>query len=115
MLFVQFMMQLVYFFFGFFEGAFSCGRDLVEPPASALHTVEGRAQQARSFQSVQKGIERARADAVAVVGELLHHGESEDRFVRGVQQHVDPDKPVEEFALLICHKNKYTAASMSRP
>jgi hypothetical protein len=34
--------------------------------------------------------------------------------VHGVQQHVDADEAVEEFAFLICHKNKYTSAKVSR-
>jgi hypothetical protein len=115
MLFVQFMVQFIHFLPGFFEGSFSGGCDLVESSPSAFDAIEGRAQQARSFQPVQKRIERAGADAVAVVREFLHHGESEDGLVHGVQQHVDANKTVEEFALLIYHKNKYTSANVSRP
>ncbi len=114
MLFVQFVVQFVHFWSGFFERSFSGGCNPIEPSLAALNSIQGRAQKARSLQSVQKRIERAGTDAVAMVREFLHHGESEDGFVHGVHQHVDADEPVEEFALLICHKNKYTCANVSR-
>ncbi len=95
MLFVQFMVQFIHFFFGLFESSFAGGCDLVEPSSAAFNAIEGRAQQARSFQPVQKRIERAGADAIAVMRELLHHGQSEDGLVHGVQQHVDADETVE--------------------
>ena len=109
MLFVKFVVQLIHFLPGFFEGAFSDGRDSVEPPAPAFNAIERGAQQSRTLQSVEKGIERAGTDAIPMMLELFHHGQPEDRFVNGVQQHVDADEAVEEFALLICHVNKYNS------
>lgn len=113
MLFVQFAVQFIDFFLGSFEGSFSGGSDLVEPSTATVHAIEGRAQHARSLQSMQKRIECARTDAVAVMREFLHHGESEDGLLRSVQQHVDADETVEELALLIYHKNKYTSVNVS--
>ena len=113
MLFVQFAVQFIDFFFSSFEGSFSGGRDLVEPSTVTVDAIECRAQHARSLQSMQKGIECAGADAVAVMREFLHHGESEDGLLRSVQQHVDADETVEELALLIYHKDKYTSVNES--
>jgi hypothetical protein len=113
MLFVQFAVQFIHFFLGSFEGSFPGGGDFVEPSTATVHPIESGAQHARSLQSMQERIECAGADAVAVMREFLHHGEPEDGLLRSVQQHVDADETVEELALLIYHKNKYTSANVS--
>ena len=104
MLFVQFAVQFIDFFLGSFEGSFSGGGDLVEPSTATVHAIERRAQHARSLQSMQKRIECAGADAIAVMREFLHHGESEDGLLRSVQQHVDANESIEKLAFLVCHK-----------
>lgn len=53
---------------------------------------------------MEKRVESSRTDAVAVVGELVHHGEAEDGLVRGVGQHVDADEAEVEFALMLQHR-----------
>jgi len=114
MLFVEFVVQFIHFLAGLFEGAFPGRRNFVDPSAAAFHMIERGAQQARFFQPVQERIKSSGANAVAVVREFLHHGESEDGLVHGMQQHVDADETVEEFALLIWHKNKYTSTQVSQ-
>jgi hypothetical protein len=49
---------------------------------------------------MQKRIKRSRPDPVAVVSQFLHHGESEDRFVRSMNQHMDANQTVEEVSLM---------------
>ena len=53
---------------------------------------------------MEKRVESSRTDAVAVVGELVHHGEAEDGLVRDVGQHVDADEAEVEFALMLQHR-----------
>lgn len=48
---------------------------------------------------MKQRIECPRADAVAVMGEFLHHRETEDRLVRCMQQHMHPNKSVDEIFL----------------
>ncbi len=68
-------------------------------------------EKAGAFQSMEERVERAGADAVAVVGELFHHGQAEDGFMARVQQHVDANEAGIELALRMVHRNQYSAAA----
>lgn len=96
---MQFVVQLVDFQACFVESLFAGSGDFVESPLGSSGGVGLRFQQAGFFQSVQQRVESARADAVTVVGEFLHHCQAENGLMRGVQKHVEADQPGVEFAL----------------
>lgn len=52
---------------------------------------------------MEERVEGSRTDAIAVVGQLLHHGEAEDGLVRRVSEHMDADEAEVEFALMLDH------------
>lgn len=108
MLLVKFFVEFIHFLTGLPKGAFSSSSDFIESPAASLNLIKGRAEQARAFKAMEKRIERPRADAIAVVLQLLHHGKSEDRLMHRVQEHVNANQSIEELASLICHEDQYT-------
>lgn len=69
----------------------------------------------RLFKAMQERVERSGTDAVSMMRQFLHHGETEDWLLRSVHQHMDANQAVKELALLVCHKNKYTAGTYCRP
>ena len=50
---------------------------------------------------MQKRVKSPGTDAVPMMGELIHHGQSEDWFMGCVHQHVNSDKAKEQFPLLL--------------
>ena len=69
--------------------------------ASVPSTVqrEARPQVALPFHTVQDGIERARAQAIAVPAELVDHRLAEDRSFSGVMKNMEPDESGIEIAI----------------
>ena len=57
-------------------------RDLVDPATVSSDIFEDRLQEAAAFQSMQKRVESARADAIPVMSQFLHHRRAEDRLLR---------------------------------
>jgi hypothetical protein len=108
MVFVELVVELVDFGCDLAEGFFAGRGDFVDAALAAGGAVEVRLEQAGTFHAMQEGIEGAGADAIAVVGELVHHGEAEDGLVRGVNQHMDANEAVIEFALVTRHTFEYT-------
>ena len=49
---------------------------------------------------MQEGIERARAELVAVPAQFLDHGQAIDRLLHSVVQHMKPDEPRVEIAMI---------------
>ena len=105
---MQLVMQFVDFFARFGQGVPASLGDLVDATAAPAHCFHCRYEKAVAFESVQKRVQRTRADAIAVVPELFHHGEAEDGLMRCVHQHVDADEAVEELALLFQHSMNIT-------
>jgi hypothetical protein len=70
-----------------------------------------RLEQAGAFQPVQQGIQSSGADAVSVMPQFVHHAKTEDGFLCSMQQDVDADESVEEFAPVI----RYRIHSISNP
>lgn len=64
-------------------------------------------EQAGALHAVEERVEGSGADAIAVVGELVHHGQAEDGLVRGMDQHMDANEAVVEFALVTRHRIEY--------
>jgi hypothetical protein len=102
--FMELVVQLVDLGEGAGEGSAAGGGDGVETALSASDVAEGGLEEAGALEAVEKGVESSGTDAVAVVGELFHHGEAEDGLVRGVGQHVDADEAEVEFALMLQHR-----------
>lgn len=53
---------------------------------------------------MQKRIERSRTNAISMMLQLLHHGQSKDWLMGGMHKHMNPYEPEEEFPLLFQHK-----------
>jgi len=92
-------MEFVHLFPGLGQCFFAARGNLVDPAATSPRDNGAGLEEACRLQAVEQGIEGSRTDAVTVVRELLHHREAEDRFVRCVEQDVDPDEPGKEFLL----------------
>jgi len=79
--FVKFMMKLVYLFSGFVQGFPANGGDLVNPSLTSSNIPEYRLQQATPLQAMQEWVEGSRANAIPMMLQLLHHGQSKDWFL----------------------------------
>jgi len=101
---MEFMVQLVDFFFGFGQGLSASGRDPVNPPVAPINLFEHRLQQPTAFQAMQQRVQGSGPNAIAVMRQLPHHGQSKNRLMRSVHQHVDPYQPEEEFSLFLQHR-----------
>lgn len=103
MRFVQLVMQLVHFDGGLLESLFTGGGDLVEAPAAPSHVIDEGFEQTGALQAVKERIERAGANAIAVVAQFLHHRQAEDRLLARMQQHVHADQTVIELPPVALH------------
>ena len=99
MLFVQLMVEFVDFVAHFLQRFFSAWCDLVDPAAASTCNFGAGFEHSSSLEAMEQGIQGAWTDAIAVVGEFLHHREAEDRLVRCVDQDVYPDEAGEELLL----------------
>jgi len=106
--FMELVVELVDFGFGFVQGLAASGGDFVNPALAPSDSLEGGFQETGALQSMQERVERTRTNAIAVMRQLLHHGQSEDGFVRRVHEHMNPNEPVKEFLLLLQHKINIT-------
>ena len=88
--------QLAQLFLGRFQGGRALGGGPVVLPLLAARRSWCGPSDSRPFELVEHRVERARADVVAVPGELLHHLDAEDRLLDGVVQHVQPHEAPEE-------------------
>jgi hypothetical protein len=109
MLFVEFVVEFIHFGPGLGERAPACRGDLIDAPFASADPIEVGLEQTGLLQSMEEGVKRSRADAIAVMLQLLHHGQTEDWVMRRMDQHVDPNEPVIKFALMIDHRIDYTA------
>jgi hypothetical protein len=50
---------------------------------------------------MQERVESSGANAITVMRQLLHHGQSKDGLVRSVHQHVNPYESEKEFPLFL--------------
>jgi hypothetical protein len=101
--FVEFVVEFVYLGAGADEGFAAGGGEGVEAAPTAGDAAECGLEEAGALEAVEEGVESSGTDAVAMVGELLHHGEAEDGLMRGMGQHVDADEAEVEFALMLDH------------
>lgn len=49
---------------------------------------------------MQKWVQRSGADPVAMMFQFLHHGETEERFALGVNEHMNANKTCENIPLM---------------
>ena len=96
-------MQLVDLFPCDGQRFFAGSGDPIDSPPTPAGALLLRLEQSASLQAMQQRIERAGTDAVAVVRQLLHHGQAEDRLVRGMHQHMDPNQAEKEVSLIFGH------------
>jgi len=105
---VQFVVQLVDFFFGSRECAPAGSRNPIHAPPVPFR-IRKRLEQLRPFQTVKQRIKSAGADPVSVARKFLHHRQTEDGLLRCMHQNVNANEPVEELAPMILHTNQYNA------
>ena len=100
---MKFVMQFIDLQSRFFQCFPSIRGDLIDPSPASSNVLQLRAQESAAFQSVKQRIERSRTDAISVVLQLLHHGQSENRLVSSVQEHVDSYETEKKFPLMLWH------------
>src|SRR5579875_1000976 len=115
MRFVQLAVQLVDFLTGLAERPPARRSDPVDAPSAPRRGIHRRFQQSGPLHSVQHWIERTRTDAIAVMRQLRHHLHAEDRLLGRMQQHVNADQPIIEFAPMVRHRNEYSAGLREVP
>ena len=114
MFFVQLMVQFVNFDPGPFQ-CFSATRgDLVNAPAAPPSALERRPQQAAPLEAMQEWVKSSGADAVAVMRQFLHHGQSKDRLMASVDKHVNPYESEKQLSLWFQHKTNIPLAARWR-
>lgn len=110
--FVEFVVQLVYFYPGVIEGTPARRRDRIDPSAAPIDILELRLQQTSALHAVQERVEGSRADTITVMVQFVHHGEAEDRLVKSVHEHMNPDEAGKQIALMcrLCQWNSSGSA-----
>ncbi len=81
---MQFFVEFIDLGFRRSQGLLTRRSDLVNPPPSSSHILEGRFQQTGALQTVQKRIKSPRTNAISVMLQFLHHREAEDWLVIGM-------------------------------
>ena len=84
------------------------GGNLVDPSLPSLDNPHAGFEKSPSFHSVQQRVERTGPDAISMMPELLHHRQTEDLLVRGMDEHMDPDEAGKELSLMFQHKVNIT-------
>jgi hypothetical protein len=74
MFLMKFVMQLINLCFGSFESFLANGGNFVNPSLTSSDIFEDRFQQAAALQTMQERVERAGANTIPVMPQLLHHG-----------------------------------------
>ena len=103
MFFVKFVMKLIYLLSGFLQGFPANGGDLVNPSLASSNISQYRLQQTASLQAMQEWVEGARANAISMMRQLLHHGQSKDWLMGSMHQYMNPYESEVEFPLLFQH------------
>lgn len=75
------MMKFVDLDSGFIESFFACRCNSVYPSPSSGDIPQLGFEQAATFHSVQKRVQSSWSNAIAMMSEFLHHGETEDWLV----------------------------------
>lgn len=96
---VEFMVQFVDLSPRVVEGTAARCRDGVDTAPAAIDVFQGGLQQATPLHAVQQGVQRSRADAVAVTIEFFHHCQSENGFMQCMYQNVNSDQAGKQIAL----------------
>jgi len=82
--FVEFVVQLVYLYSSVIKRTPARCRDRIDPSAAPIDIFELRLQQTSALHAVQKRVECSRTHTIAMMVQLFHHGEAEDRLVKCV-------------------------------
>jgi hypothetical protein len=101
---MKFPMQFIDLCLGLVESLFARSSDLVDPSLAPSNIPKDGLQQAAALQAMQERVERSRPDAIPVMRQLLHHGQSKDGLVGSVHKHVNPYESEKEFSLFLQHK-----------
>jgi hypothetical protein len=103
-LLVEFVVQLIDFQLSLVQSFFPHGGDLVDAPLPPTNVFKFRAQESAALQSVEQRVKCSGSDPVSVMLQLFDHGQSEDRFMGGMKQHLNPYEAEKEFSLVFFHQ-----------
>lgn len=92
---MQLFMQFIHLHSRFLQRALPRRRNPVEPAASPFNALQARFHQSGALQPMHQRIQSPRSHSVSVVFKLVHHGQAEDGLMRRMQQHVQPNQPIE--------------------
>jgi hypothetical protein len=114
MFFVKLVVQFIDLYSGPVQSLLAGTRNLVDPSTMPSNIFEDRLQEAAALQAMQEWVESSRSDAIAVVGQLLHHRNAEDRLLRRMYEHVNPYQTEKEFSLVTRHQPNITPLNPNR-
>lgn len=93
-------MQLINLVSGLRESFLAGFGQLVNPSPSTSYLLGFRGQQPISLHPMKQRIQRSRTNFVSVVCKLFHHGQTKQRLLCSMNQHMDANESVEEFPLM---------------
>lgn len=100
MLLVQFVMQFIDHAPDFFQGLFTCCRDSIYPSSPPGDVSQIRLKQAAALHSVKERIQRSWSNAIAMMFKFFHHGKTEDRLMRSMDEDMDANESGKKLPLL---------------
>jgi hypothetical protein len=92
---VQFVVQFIHFLARLLQRTFAGRRDFVNSAAPPSRALQARLEQAGALQPVHQRVQRTWSNMVAMVVKLMHHGQAKHRPLGRMQQHMEPNQPIE--------------------
>jgi hypothetical protein len=100
MLLMKFLVQFVDLYHCLSECLFACFGQLVDPAPAAANVSQLGDQKSIAFHTVQERIDGSGSNAVAVVLQFLHHGQTKYRFMSRMNEHMDANQSRKEFPVM---------------
>lgn len=98
--FVKFMVEFVYLYSCLFQSLFACFGQFVDSTSASANVPQLRDKKPVALHAVQEWVERSWPNAIAMMLQLFHHGETKQRLMSCVNQHVDTNQTCEDFSLM---------------
>ena len=87
--FVEFMVEFVYLYSRLFQSLFAYSSYFVDSASASASVLQFRDEKSIALHAVQQWVERSWPNAIAMMFQLFHHGETKHRLMSCVNQHVD--------------------------
>jgi hypothetical protein len=114
MFFVKLVVQFIDFHSGLVQGLLAGSCDLIDPATVPSNIFEDGLQETAAFQTMQKGVESSRPDAIPVMRQFFHHRKAEDGLLRRMHEYMNPYQPEKEFSLVTRHPSNIPPFDLNR-